>query len=341
MCVVPDSQRLYVYGGVVVPQQRADAADAVATTTTTATKSYGGFYMYDISQNKWTVLREDGDLDRGIALFYGREGASLCLHPDGQLYVVGGQRHGVWHTEGLVYDPATDSFSNIARPNGGIYLAAAAISEQRGELYVFGGMMKSNDLAAAAGSTITVETNSVRYYTAGHDVWTELPVAPQQADSSQYPAPSPRYSTSLCYDPETRALYVFGGASSSSAAQTFLTLGDLWIGRLRPAPRSTLLARIRILLRTLRCSELCVVAPQAAEIYYDEMLRPLCSPDRLIAVPRLELMSRARVYRDILALLPRSCFMQPQGLFRLICLRSSILFYHNRETRSDAASRKL
>lgn len=295
MCIAPDAQKLYVFGGVVVPQDKL------------AGKAYGGLYCYDVVHNTWSRIRADGDLDRSIALFYGREGAAMCAHADGRLYIVGGQRHGEWQADGLLYEPSTDTFTTFATPKEGIYLAAGLLSEQRSELFVYGGVVKRESGAP------TAETSVLRSLVLEHAEWTELPVARSAFDTA---VPPPRYSSALCYDASIRAFYVFGGAASTPS---FHTLGDLWIGRLQPAPRAALMSRIRILLRTMRCAELMQLAPRAADEYFDTMLSPLLDvPIDKTSLPRHSIMARARLYREILAMLPRSCFMQPHGM-RFLC----------------------
>ncbi|TPX40344.1 hypothetical protein SeLEV6574_g06658 [Synchytrium endobioticum] len=146
MCVDPDTQILYVFGG------RAIGPDPSQTV-------YSGLYAYCINQDKWRVLRQEGASTDGSVQLRSRIGHSMLLnHITRELYIFAGQRFKDYLADFYVYDIENDVVHEIARdyskaggPDGG-FTQRATIDIDLGELYVFSGLIREKASGPQGGS---------------------------------------------------------------------------------------------------------------------------------------------------------------------------------------------
>ncbi|TPX48357.1 hypothetical protein SeMB42_g03037 [Synchytrium endobioticum] len=183
MCVDPDTQILYVFGG------RAIGPDPSQTV-------YSGLYAYCINQDKWRVLRQEGASTDGSVQLRSRIGHSMLLnHITRELYIFAGQRFKDYLADFYVYDIENDVVHEIARdyskaggPDGG-FTQRATIDIDLGELYVFSGLIREK----ASGPQGAVQL-------------TEAKVTPNGSVQLRS-----RIGHSMLLNHITRELYIFAG----------------------------------------------------------------------------------------------------------------------------------
>ncbi|TPX47932.1 hypothetical protein SeLEV6574_g02348 [Synchytrium endobioticum] len=251
MCVDPDTQILYVFGG------RAIGPDPSQTV-------YSGLYAYYINQDKWRVLRQEGAATDGSVQLRSRIGHSMLLnHITRELYIFAGQRFKDYLADFYVYDIENDVVHEIARdyskaggPDGG-FTQRATIDIDLGELYVFSGLMREK----ASGPQGDSAKNSFWVYSIRQDKWTRI--YSNDNIGAEYWAqmvdkePCPRFAHQLVYDSTRKVQYLFGG-NPGEPGQPNLRLDDFWeLSLVRPTCND-ILRRSRFMIKKQQFRELCM-----------------------------------------------------------------------------------
>jgi N-acetylneuraminic acid mutarotase len=218
-----EEQIMYTFGG------RTVGPDSNVTV-------YSGLYSYDITANRWKLLRSDSEhADHSIQL-KSRIGHSMLLNPHSkQLYIFAGQRNKDYLSDFYIYDIKSDVVVEVSRdysvqggPAAG-FTQRATLDLELGEIYVLSGLMreKNNPSELVKNSFWVysiVKSKWTRVYqneNLGTDYWTRMGTT----------EPCPRFAHQLVYDHRTGRQYMFGG-NPGDVGNSNMRLDDFWELRL-------------------------------------------------------------------------------------------------------------
>ncbi|XP_072942576.1 muskelin [Epargyreus clarus] len=216
MCIDPDTQTVYVFGGRVLPANTEEQS---------ASPQYSGLYAYYIATNTWQLLLPD---NHDLPAPQPRVSHSMLFHPvQRRLYMFAGQRNKEQLVDAWWWDAASGRCGALcagaarAPPPAG-FTQRATLDPDRDEIYVLSGMSKEKDKRVY--NTLWVLSLRLMTWTC---VYRNDSVAPHE--------PRPRFAHQLVYDPVRKVHYLFGGNPGTASVR--LRLDDLWALRLRrPAP---------------------------------------------------------------------------------------------------------
>jgi hypothetical protein len=113
MLIDPDRGMLYVFGGRTIS---SDPSQLV----------YSGLYSWDISQNKWKLIRSDIASSSSSIQMKSRIGHSMLFNPETrEIYIFAGQRHKDFLADFYIYQIDTDTIVEVSRDYsklGGIWI---------------------------------------------------------------------------------------------------------------------------------------------------------------------------------------------------------------------------
>ncbi|CAH2089333.1 unnamed protein product [Euphydryas editha] len=242
MCIDPDTQTIYVFGGRVLP----------ANTEELASPQYSGLYAYYIASNTWELLLAD---KHDLHAPQPRVSHSMLFHPvQRRLYMFAGQRNKEqlvdlwwWQCGGGGAHALCSAPARAPPPQG--FTQRATLDPDADEIHVLSGMSKEKDKRVY--NTLWVLSLRRLTWTC---VYRNESVAPSE--------PRPRFAHQLVYDPVRKVHYLFGG-NPGTAGSPRLRLDDLWSLRLRRPSAARVRAAARAALREARFREL-AAAPRAA-----------------------------------------------------------------------------
>ncbi|XP_045452332.1 muskelin [Melitaea cinxia] len=242
MCIDPDTQTIYVFGGRVLP----------ANTEELASPQYSGLYAYYIASNTWQLLLAD---KHELPAPQPRVSHSMLFHPvQRRLYMFAGQRNKEqlvdlwwWQCDGGGAQALCSAPARTPPPQG--FTQRATLDPDADEIHVLSGMSKEKDKRVY---------NTLWVFSLRRLTWTCVyrneSVAPSE--------PRPRFAHQLVYDPVRKIHYLFGG-NPGTAGCPRLRLDDLWSLRLRRPSAARVRAAMRAALREARYREL-AASPRAA-----------------------------------------------------------------------------
>ncbi|XP_028163273.1 muskelin isoform X2 [Ostrinia furnacalis] len=246
MCIDPDAQTIYVFGGRVLPANTEESASPV----------YSGLYAYYIAANTWQALLAD-HTDGAVPAPLPRVSHSMLFHPgQGRLYMFAGQRNKEHLVDLWWWDVRTHRRECVcsapprAPPAAG-FTQRATIDPDTDEIFVLSGMSKEKDKRVY--NTLWVFSLRRRAWAC---VYRSDAVAPGQ--------PRPRFAHQLVYDPVKKIHYLFGGNPGNHSCPR-LRLDDLWSLQLTRPTAGAVWAGARAALREARYREL-AASPQAATL---------------------------------------------------------------------------
>ncbi|XP_026491772.1 muskelin [Vanessa tameamea] len=255
MCIDPDTQTIYVFGGRVLP----------ANTEELACPQYSGLYAYYIARNTWELLLAD---KHDLHAPQPRVSHSMLFHPvQRRLYMFAGQRNKEQLVDLWWWECGTNVAHAVCRaparappPQG--FTQRATLDPDADEIHVLSGMSKEKDKRVY---------NTLWIFSLRRLTWTCVyrneSVAPNE--------PRPRFAHQLVYDPVRKMHYLFGG-NPGTAGSPRLRLGDLWALRLRRASPQRVRGRARAALREARFREL-AAAPCGAVAALHYLRNDLCA----------------------------------------------------------------
>lgn len=216
MVVDEEEGVLYVFGGRIIVTGTNNTGSTPALES-----AYSGLYAYHIASNKWRLIRSDQPTNPGVVsssnsvgtgnVLKSRIGHSMLFNPQTrQLYVFAGQRLKDYLSDFYIYSIPDDLVIEMSRdssksggPDAG-FTQRATIDVERGEFYVFSGLMREK------GGQECVK-NQVWVYDINTDRW--MRVYQNDADgqdvgsNDQREEPSPRFAHQVVYDHINKVLY--------------------------------------------------------------------------------------------------------------------------------------
>ncbi|XP_075981320.1 muskelin 1 isoform X2 [Anticarsia gemmatalis] len=216
MCIDPDTQTIYVFGGRVLP----------ANTEEVVSPQYSGLYAYYISTNTWQLLLPDR---HELHAPQPRVSHSMLFHPvQRRLYIFAGQRNKEHLVDLWWWDVRSGACAALCRaraappPPAAGFTQRATIDPDTDEMFVLSGMSKEKDKRVY---------NTLWVFSLRRLTWTCV----YRNDSVAPNEPRPRFAHQLVYDPVTKIHYLFGGNPGNQSSPR-VRLDDLWALRLaRPS----------------------------------------------------------------------------------------------------------
>ncbi|KAI9137613.1 Muskelin N-terminus-domain-containing protein [Paraphysoderma sedebokerense] len=251
MCMDPEGQVLYVFGGRTVSMENS-------------AHSYSGLYAWYANSNRWRLLRSDTTNQEGTQL-KSRIGHSMLYNSaERQLFIFAGQRNKDYLSDFYIYDIPSDTVSELSRdysklggPEPG-FTQRATIDTDLNELYVLSGLMRDK--------ITTQETvkNSFWVYKYDKDRWIRIyqneNVDPTYWNKMKDVEPMPRFAHQLVFDCKRKVQYLFGG-NPGEPGNPSLRLDDFWELHLQRPHPSDLLRQIKFEIRKQRFREMCFSSP--------------------------------------------------------------------------------
>nr|XP_049700727.1 muskelin isoform X2 [Helicoverpa armigera] len=240
MCIDPDTQTIYVFGGRVLP----------ALSEEVVSPQYSGLYAYYIATNSWQLLLSDShELNAPQA----RVSHSMLFHPvQRRLYMFAGQRNKEHLVDLWWWDAATGQCGALCRgsaapppPQAG-FTQRATLDPDTDEMFVLSGMSKEKDKRVY---------NTLWVFSLRRLTWTCV----YRNDSVSPSEPRPRFAHQLVYDPVKKIHYLFGGNPGNQSSPR-VRLDDLWSLRLRRASLQGAALSARSALREACYKELAAAA---------------------------------------------------------------------------------
>ncbi|KAL0073983.1 Muskelin N-terminus-domain-containing protein [Phycomyces blakesleeanus] len=282
MCVDPNTNSIYVFGGRVV----------VGGSTV---HSYSGLFVYLINSNIWKLLRGDTPSSGTLGEHYqnsrrnlgnpsttaatattaplprssaqtpsgqpqlkSRAGHSMLFDPTTRdLYIFAGQRikdfladiyRFAVDTDDLI--EITEDYSKNSGPDPG-YTQRTTIDTTKRELYVFSGYMRT--------TSYDVVKNSLWVYNITQNKWEK--VYQNEGRGREYwhkmqnKEPCPRFAHQMVYDSNSKRQYIFGGNPGDSK-DVSRRLNDFWELKLTKTKPKDIMRRSVFLLRTQKLREM-------------------------------------------------------------------------------------
>ncbi|OAD75654.1 hypothetical protein PHYBLDRAFT_143898 [Phycomyces blakesleeanus NRRL 1555(-)] len=265
MCINSMAGVLYVFGG------RATSIDSIS-------HHYSGLFSYEITANKWTLLRRDNDTMSPLSAerlpqshnqpvnrmpLKSRVGHSMVMDTMHQkLFIFAGQRlkeHlSDLHTYSIEHDRVTQitqDYSKDSGPEPG-FMQRATVDVNRQEIYVLSGSVSSQSNSAVE--------SKLWVYNMRANQWKKV----YQSETSDIVEtwnkklviePSPRFAHQFVYDNTTKVHYLFGGNPGGPEGSTE-RLGDFWELRLTKIGPEDVFRRCVFMTRVHKLQELCNVA---------------------------------------------------------------------------------
>ncbi|KAJ8717113.1 hypothetical protein PYW08_005512 [Mythimna loreyi] len=229
MCIDPDTQTIYVFGGRVLP----------ANTEEVVSPQYSGLYAYYISTNTWQLILCDKH-DQNVP--QARVSHSMLFHPiQRRLYMFAGQRNKEHLVDLWWWDVGTGECGALCRgaaapppPQAG-FTQRATLDPDTDEMFVLSGMSKEKDKRVY---------NTLWVFSLRRLTWTCV----YRNDSLGPNEPRPRFAHQLVYDPVKKIHYLFGGNPGNQSSPR-VRLDDLWALRLRRAALHEAARTARVALR--------------------------------------------------------------------------------------------
>ncbi|CAB3257188.1 unnamed protein product [Arctia plantaginis] len=138
MCIDPDTQTIYVFGGRVLP----------VNTDEVVIPQYSGLYAYHITTNTWQLLLPD---NHKLNAPQPRVSHSMLFHPvQRRLYIFAGQRHKAQLVDLWWWDVGSGACKAMCRgavapPPAAGFTQRATIDPDTDEIFVLSGMSKESD----------------------------------------------------------------------------------------------------------------------------------------------------------------------------------------------------
>ncbi|KAL9540450.1 hypothetical protein MBANPS3_009668 [Mucor bainieri] len=254
MCVDPEGEMLYVFGGRTV-------------TGDTNVQNYSGLYSFNIKTSHWELVRNDDlkssatvdAIKQSSTLLKSRVGHSMLFDQSNRsLYVFAGQRGKDYLSDLYLYQVDTDTVTEIAQdyskdagPDAG-FTQRATIDEDRQELYVLSGYMRNS-----GGDVVR---NTLWVYSIKRNEWQKV-FQNENRDSECWGGsskfePGPRFAHQMVYDSISKKQYIFGGNPGDNT-DTTKRLDDFWELVLSKPDPSSILRKSYYMIRMQRLKELC------------------------------------------------------------------------------------
>ncbi|PJF17507.1 hypothetical protein PSACC_02688, partial [Paramicrosporidium saccamoebae] len=249
MAIDEDRNIIYVFGGRLISHSHVGNNETL----------YSGLYSYDITGNRWRLVRSDQEIVPGSTTIKSRIGHSMIFNPTTRqldFYVYDVDRN-------TVVEMVKET-NKLGGPDAG-FTQRSTLDVAHQELFLFSGLMREKSGSAFTGPTtnngqvnqpIESARNSFWLYNLRQREWIRLysnEANPENEDTE----PCPRFAHQLVYDPESRTHYLFGGNPGESSNPR-RRLGDFWQlylhRRRRPAD---ILRRSIFLLRRQQFFEMC------------------------------------------------------------------------------------
>ncbi|XP_053614585.1 muskelin isoform X2 [Plodia interpunctella] len=247
MCIDPDTQTIYVFGGRVLP----------ANTEEVVSPQYSGLYAYYISTSSWQQLLPDQPHDGGPPSPQPRVSHSMLFHPiQRRLYIFAGQRNKEHLLDLWWWDVADGSCRALcvatcaSPPPAAGFTQRATLDPDTDEMFVLSGMSKEKDKRVY---------NTLWVFSLRRMTWTCV----YRNDSVAPSEPRPRFAHQLVLDPVRKVHYLFGGNPGNQSSPR-LRLDDLWALRLRRVSSAQLRARTRLALREARYRQLAAASASSS-----------------------------------------------------------------------------
>lgn len=279
MVIDEQNDLLYIFGGKCIE--------------TGGTLHYAGMYKYDISMNKWTLLRSDMNplSSAHTPIMKSRIGHSMIFDQNtGFLHVFAGQRNKDYLSDYYVYDPRTDTvvwmdkdMSKFGGPEPGFTQRATLDSERR-RIVIFSGLMREKSLSSSPSNLSSLSIHHQQASMGGGNSTSNssTSIAPSISSSSSRNIPKntlwmfdlrsqhwynlksladgasepmARYAHQMIHDGEK--YYLFGG-NPGDLNQPRFRLNDFWQLEIRPSLKSSdIQRRVFFLLRKAHFIHLC------------------------------------------------------------------------------------
>ncbi|HEY0071381.1 MAG TPA: kelch repeat-containing protein, partial [Chloroflexia bacterium] len=190
---------------------------------------FNDVWAFDLEKEAWTELKPNHVADDEPRPRYGQ---SAALHGDGRVLISHGFSDQGRFDDTWAFDPGTTKWVNVTPKSGPIPLKRClhelAYDPQDDLLLMFGGC-SSGFGPCPQGDLWALDLTS--------GTWTEL--------QPQGEKPSARSNPSMAYDPDRRAIFLFGGKSERgpvSDTWVYTLAGDAWStveSEISPSPRSS------------------------------------------------------------------------------------------------------
>ncbi|KAL0820599.1 hypothetical protein ABMA28_006442 [Loxostege sticticalis] len=257
MCIDPDTQTIYVFGGRVLP----------ANTEETASPVYSGLYAYYIGPNTWQQLLDD-QYDGPTPAPLPRVSHSMLFHPvERRLYIFAGQRNKEHLVDLWWWDVASHRRRALAAshaaarpPPAAGFTQRATLDPDSDEMFVLSGMSKEKDKRVY---------NTLWVFSLRRRTWACV----YRNDTVSPDEPRPRFAHQLVYDPVRKIHYLFGGNPGNHSSPR-LRLDDLWSLQLKRPTIESIWSSARAALREACYRELAAQpggAPSALQYLRTEL----------------------------------------------------------------------
>ncbi|KAJ0174253.1 hypothetical protein K1T71_010399 [Dendrolimus kikuchii] len=229
MCIDPDTQTIFVFGGRVLP---ANSEEVVSP-------QYSGLYAYYIQTNTWQLLLPD---KHDLPAPQPRVSHSMLFHPvQRRLYMFLGQRNKEHLVDLWWWDVGSGHCAALCQglaptpPPAAGFTQRATLDPDTDEMFVLSGMSKEKDKRVY---------NTLWVFALRSMTWTCV----YRNDSVAPNEPRPRFAHQLVYDPVKKIHYLFGGNPGNQASPR-LRLDDLWSLQLTKASMEKVQSNARAALR--------------------------------------------------------------------------------------------
>lgn len=281
MCIDPENQTIYVFGGRVLTARHAEDAPPVLRENDA---QYSGLYSYHIPTNTWRELLVDCEhrsaSDPDVLSIKARVTHSMLFHERNRmLYIFGGQRNKEYTPDFLSYHVDTHELAvvptvNLSSECGNMpqsgFTQRATIDTDRDEIYVLSSLSKEKERR-------DLNLNSFWIFSLHTNTWTCIYRSDHSAEQcftksrNTCTEPCPRYAHQLVYDQRRQQHYLFGGNPGKHTLPQ-LRLDDFWVLRLEKPTRGQVLRHNLYLIRRLHYEEIARDDPVRALQYLQTSL---------------------------------------------------------------------
>ncbi|CAG8465178.1 12907_t:CDS:10 [Acaulospora colombiana] len=246
MCIDPETQVLYVFGGRTVPQESENF-------------SYSGLYAFSIRTKEWRFIKSNNKSSDDLLQLKSRIGHSMLFdHHEKLLYIIGGERDNLFLSDFFIYDIRADTIHELTADYATLenqdvmFTQRTTFDVDTQEFFVLSGL-KNKDKKDKRSQIVK---NSFWIYDLHKCKWTRI----YQSDSfdmkhwegTEMSEPHPRHAHQMVYDSVHKVQYVFGGRTVETDVARKQRLDDFWaLYLIKPEP-DEILRRIKFQIRRQR-----------------------------------------------------------------------------------------